>query len=140
MAGDILNSFYGPLQSGTKFLDSNLKVFSQKTYDSGPALLSETGWIYIPEDCQKGEKCKLHVVLHGCQMSPDFIQDQFVRFAGYNQWAEANDIVVLYPQTKKTLRNPQACWDWFGITGPEYVTRKGPQPSALRQMIQDLGL
>ena len=34
--------------------------------------------------------------------------------AGYASWADANDIVVLYPQAKTTTANPEGCWDWFG--------------------------
>ena len=42
----------------------------------------------------------------------------FVENAGYNEWADANDIVVLYPQARSREfqgsiqhANPQGCWD-----------------------------
>ena len=34
--------------------------------------------------------------------------------------------------------NPQACWDWWGYTGREYLTRKGPQVVAVRRMLDRL--
>jgi hypothetical protein len=37
--------------------------------------------------------------------------------SGYLEVAEANNIVVLFPQAIKTLDNPNGCWDWWG-----YVT------------------
>lgn len=135
-AGEILKSLYEDLGSRGDFVPNNLKRFSQAPFgDSGTPLFA-TGWIYIPSVCEAGEKCRLHVALHGCLMNPDFIQDQFARHAGYNEWAEANKMVILYPQSAKlTPLNPYACWDWFGFTGQDYVTRSGAQIKALRAMI-----
>jgi poly(3-hydroxybutyrate) depolymerase len=68
----------------------------------------------------------------------------FAKYAGYNPWAKANDIVVLYPQVKKTRlanpMNPQGCWDWWGqnYTHDKYHTKEGPQIKALAQMINIL--
>ena len=68
-----------------------------------------------------------------------------IRHAGYNEWAEANDIVVLYPQAAPVLRrligmplewpNPQGCWDWWGFTGEDFATKSGAQISAVNAMI-----
>lgn len=41
----------------------------------------------------------------------------FVENAGYNEWADANNIVVLYPQARTAnlgFANPQGCWDFWG--------------------------
>jgi poly(3-hydroxybutyrate) depolymerase len=71
-------------------------------------------------------------------MNSEFIQDQFAKTAGYNEWAESNDIIVIYPQAAKGILNPKACWDWFGYTGLNYSTKFGTQMSALMKMIQHL--
>lgn len=136
LAGDIFSTFYGTLRPKVSAVTDNLKTFSQKIYDPEKNLLYQSGWIYVPSSCQQGGICSLHVALHGCQMSPDFIADQFVKHAGYNEWAESNHIVVLYPQTIKGPRNPQGCWDWFGMTGQDYISQKGPQIEALYRMIR----
>lgn len=138
LAGDILSTFYGNLQPKVLAIPENLKTFSQKSYNPEKAQLYQSGWIYIPTFCQQGGNCSLHVALHGCQMSPDFITDQFVQHTGYNEWAESNHIVILYPQTMKLSKNPQACWDWFGMTGSDYVSQKGPQIEALYRMIKSV--
>ena len=46
------------------------------------------------------------------------ISDRFVTQAGYNEVAELNNIVILYPQAIATTvpLNPQGCWDWWGYT------------------------
>ncbi len=56
--------------------------------------------------------CKLHVVFHGCNQHADKLGDEFVKNAGYNQVADLNDLIILYPQTKLSLSNPNACFDW----------------------------
>lgn len=139
LAGIILKNFYGNLNPPAPFRPENLSSFSQKEFDTdGRALLFPTGWIYVPTSCRNGQTCRLHMALHGCQMNPEFVQDTYVKNAGYNEWAESNNIVVLYPQASKPFQNPQACWDWFGLTGPDYANKKGPQMQALMKMIQML--
>ena len=138
-AGQALNTMYGSLAARQSAVDSHLLAFSQREFDQGKATLFAKGWLYVPEACARGEKCKLHVALHGCKMNPSFIEDQFVRHAGFNEWAESNQIIVLYPQAARlALENPFGCWDWFGYTGPGYITRSGPQMAALKAMVDRL--
>lgn len=54
--------------------------------------------MYYPSACQRNaENCKVHLVFHGCVGGKEFLGDQFAWFAGFNSWAEANDIIVVYP-------------------------------------------
>ena len=46
-----------------------------------------------------------------------YINDTYVRHAGYNEVADLNDIIILYPQVTSSVTNPNGCWDWFGYTG-----------------------
>ena len=91
------------------------------------------------------EACHLHVAFHGCQQYTDLIEDDFYWDGGYNAWAEANRIVVLYPQTKPWDRpsdttgfagNPRGCWDWWGYSGADYYRQDGKQMQAVRAMIE----
>lgn len=56
------------------------------------------------------------MVYHGCQQSYENIDTKYIEFAGYNHVAEANDIIILYPQIKSTPLNLNGCWDYFGYT------------------------
>jgi len=135
-AGEILDTMYGNLHERGAMNEKNLFLFNQGEFGPVSTPLFATAWIYVPTSCQNGDRCKLHIALHGCQMNPDFIQDQFVKNAGYNEWAESNNIIVLYPQSAKLgQNNPYACWDWFGFTGPNYVTKSGAQMKILKAMI-----
>lgn len=66
----------------------------------------------------------------------------FVENAGYNEWADANDIVVLYPQAEfqGSIQHakPQGCWDLWGYTDANYHTRDGQHIKAVWKMVQAL--
>jgi predicted peptidase len=140
-AGEILKTMYPWIKklppAATKNEESkHLLLFDQSEFGNSQTPLYSTGWVYVPEKCASGEKCALHIALHGCQMTPDFIQDQFVKHAGYNSWADSNNIIVLYPQSAKIeSSNPYACWDWYGFTGDKFMTKTGPQMKAIKSMI-----
>ncbi|XP_052811890.1 uncharacterized protein LOC128239328 [Mya arenaria] len=142
-AYDLLNHIYGgQLQKPTAQTQQRgmLKSFSQSDffYVSTPSMYSmaNDGYVYVPSGCaSKTKKCKLHVAFHGCAMYHDRIADAYVRHGGYNEVAELNDIIILYPQTIKSATNPQGCWDWFGYTGTLFATNNGFQPTALKRMI-----
>lgn len=125
---------------GTQDL-KNLIYFDQSKLVSSRARMYAWGALYVPQVCREpGASCGVHVALHGCQMNPDFIQKQFIENAGYNEWAESNRLVVVYPQSAKSVGNPYACWDWFGITGAEYTQKSGPQIEGIRAILSALGL
>lgn len=96
---------------------------------AGPdPILADSGFLYRPPQCAEG-RCGLLVVFHGCQQNADKVGEAFVREAGFNRWADAHGVVVLYPQTRASFAplNPNACWDWWGYTGADYDTREGAQ-------------
>ena len=101
--------------------------------------MNDSGFVYVPNSCANGVRCKIHVVFHGCKQTVEDIQDVYVKNAGYNAWAESNDIVILYPQIKHdAVVNPNGCWDWWGYTDSEYSTKNGVQMAAIRAMLKRL--
>jgi hypothetical protein len=117
-----------------------LRRFSQSAYDPDGSLAA-TGFLYVPARCGQGMQCRLHIAFHGCRQGEEFVGESFVREAGYNAWAEANDLVVLYPQARRSWLlplNPEGCWDWWGYADPDYATRRGTQVSAIRNMVRAL--
>jgi poly(3-hydroxybutyrate) depolymerase len=143
-AGALLEHVYGPLAPPADTTrPASLVAFDQRPYaDSArSAGLAEQGWLYVPTACRAdGAPCRLHVVFHGCKQGVASVGDAFVRGAGYLEVAEANRIVVLFPQVKPTLQplNPLGCWDWWGYEGSDYATRDGRQIAAVRAMIDAL--
>ena len=102
--------------------------------------LHDTGFAYVPAACAaRSERCRVHIVFHGCKQTVADIQERYVRDTGYNRWADSNGIVVLYPQAKsEKLANPNGCWDWWGYSGGAYATKAGQQMVAVRAMLDRL--
>ena len=83
--------------------------------------------------------CRIHVAFHGCLQNHDTVGDEFVKHTGFARWADANGIVVLFPQVASgNLSNPQGCWDWWGYTGSDYLTHDAPQIEAIYSMLEKL--
>lgn len=109
--------------------------------------LEKVAYIYKPANCSiapLSDSCKLHVVFHGCEQTLDSnlnlgtkFNDTYVRNTGYNQWAEPNNMVILYPQAAiKQLSNPNGCWDWWGYNTKNYANKDGKQMETVYNMIQ----
>jgi poly(3-hydroxybutyrate) depolymerase len=144
-AGEMLQHLYDGLAAPAGEVTGSLHEFGQARYVPGGRLASmaSTGFVFVPRDCAAGAPCRIHVVFHGCRQGMGFIGRSFARQAGYNRWADANRIVVLYPQADKSLSwplNPMGCWDWWGYTGANYASRDALQLEAVRRMLAALGL
>ena len=148
-AGDILAWLYGNLDAPQPPDPSRLRQFDQSVFLSNPEAhgMDAKGFVYVPEACESGETCRLHIALHGCEQTPDQIGDLYARTTGYNRWAETNNIVVLYPQaqiipsplTNPFGGNPKGCWDWWGYDDAAYFARNGRQMAAVAKMAAQLG-
>lgn len=135
VAGEILSHLYGKLKAKSLAHPNNLIEFDQKPLLVDGSGMAEKGHAYVPRACERGG-CRVHVALHGCQMGPEFIADEFRAHAGYNDWAESNRIVVVYPAVLKGPKNPHGCWDWFGYTDSNYANRMGKQIQSLEKIIE----
>lgn len=143
-AGEILRHVYDGLRAPSKDVTGALVTFDQERYSRGGMLasLEDEGFLFVPKDCAEGRPCRLHVAFHGCRQGSGFIGRAFAKYAGYNRWADANRIVVLYPQAARSWIwpfNPQGCWDWWGYSGAQYASRNGLQIAAIHRMVRALG-
>ena len=145
------------------WLRERIFVFNQdsKLPDGFPTFLAEKGFLFVPKKCMDGKtSCKLHIAFHGCEQG--YVKDKnedkdtvnasysnvwtnFVENAGFNEWADSNNIVVLYPQSLTdhsglVVLNPRGCWDFWGFVGKNfnYDTKDGRQISAVWKMVEQL--
>lgn len=137
-AGAILEQIYGTLNAPTAALTGKIVTFDQQEFTSNGARMADEGYVYVPASCASGSPCRLHIAFHGSTQSAKAVGDKFYANAGYNRWADSNDMIVLYPQVNSSLLNPQGSWDWFGYTGANYATKSGPQLAAVRAMADRL--
>lgn len=137
-AGELLATLYGDLRpKGTA--SSELIEVAQPGADD--ATMLPNALAYVPPSCSDGAVCGVHIAFHGCQQSTAFVGDVFAASAGYNEWAETNDLIVLYPQvdsSKIAPMNPMGCWDWWGYTDADYATRNGEQMRVVKATLDAL--
>lgn len=69
------------------------------------------------------------VALHGCKQGYGYqgFGTGFIDKAYLNEYADTNDMIVLYPQAvpTATLENPNGCWNWWGYLGDSFYARHG---------------
>ena len=140
--------------------------FSQTQFVSDPASISlnSIGYIYVPTSCQQGATCSLHVrrsglvgcggrgltcgcgftvqvEFHGCEQTTADIGEEYPQHVGLNEWAESNDIIVVYPQVVRSYlspANPEGCWDWWGYTNKNFAYQSGPQMAFAFKLAQTI--
>jgi len=148
---DILKHIYGDLQPAVAQLSGKIVKFDQSEFiKSGYTSMSNDAYLYVPKACE-AESCKVHVAFHGCEQGATKIGNQFYGTTGYNELADANKIIVLYPQAQAssgwffTPFNPKGCWDFWGYSdptnpfAPNFYSKTAPQMLAVKAMIDRLG-
>ena len=130
-------------QDGFKY--ENIFRFDQNKYNKIPGWMHKNGYIYIPTKCRDStKKCPLHVVIHGWLQTYEHIELDMMTKTHYNELAEKNNIIMLYPQGVKSLgkiMNPRGWFDWWGYWDGDkvnFATKEGPQIKAIMNMINDL--
>jgi len=144
-AGQALAQIYGKLRPRTQAIVPNLKSMSIAQFlpyglSASTISMDTKFYYYMPTKCQVPEaNCSIHMFLHGCKVSYSQVGYQFIMNAGFNEWAESNNIIIIYPQSVTSQvfpYNPQACWDWWGYTGFGYPVREGPQLLTFYNILQ----
>jgi hypothetical protein len=138
-AGAILSWIYGDLARPSSGPSGQFLRFDQSEFVQGnDAGLSKEAVVYIPQACAGRAGCRLHIALHGCEQDLHDVGMKFVEGSGLARWADTNKIVILFPQVSASLANPKSCWDWWGYTGSDYLTKDAPQIAAIWRMVERL--
>lgn len=137
-AGELLSTLYGDLQPAGAVSSTLIEVPQPGADD---ALMLPNAIAYVPQSCRDGTACGVHIAFHGCQQSAAFVGAAFATGAGYNEWAETNKLIVLYPQVDSSRiapMNPMGCWDWWGYTNGNYATKNGAQIAVVKATLDAL--
>ena len=136
-AGAILRHLHGDLDArAPQAKPENLVAADFSAYFDSGSDVAKSGYLYVPEGCRgDARECGLHIVFHGCVQGAEFLGDRFATQAGFNEWAESNNLIVAYPQVEKSLFNPKGCWDWWGYTDDDYDLRSGKQVAGVAALI-----
>jgi poly(3-hydroxybutyrate) depolymerase len=136
-AGDLLGHLLGPLQPRSATPSAAPQEFDQGPFKDGLVdhSLSVSGAVYVPADCRRETGCSIHVVFHGCGQNRANVGETVLADLGFIAWADTNRLILLFPQVAQSALNPQGCWDWWGYTGRDYLTRQGAQIVAVHRML-----
>jgi poly(3-hydroxybutyrate) depolymerase len=135
-----LTMFYGTLNArhpgtlGGSFIRFNQDQFCPSN-DCGSIGMDSTASAFVPQSCAQQQACRLTIALHGCAQNQQSIGTTFIQRSGINEWADANNIIVLYPQTSIVLGG---CWDWWGYTGPNYALKSALQMTAIMAEVKQI--
>lgn len=161
----ILEHIYGPLKPPSRQLSGRIVRFDQTEFfgDDPRASMSDFAYAYVPRAVEHGARCRVHIALHGCKQGYNYVNyvngqpdlenglpygNRYYTTTGYNEMADANNLIILYPQAEGTdssrEQNPDGCWDWWGYTAddpeePDYYSKKAIQIQAIYRMLQRLG-
>ena len=123
-------------------LHGRLLRFNQGEFLASPRTsMDAVAWAYVPAACEK-TRCAVHVAFHGCRQGRTSIGDRFYNGTGYNEFADTNGVIVLYPQAHPSdlPPNPRGCWDFWGYSDrTTFFTRAAPQMRAVMAMVARLG-
>ncbi|WP_330277018.1 hypothetical protein OG205_15920 [Lentzea sp. NBC_00516] len=138
---EMLGHLFGPVNAAAPTLSGKLVQFDQNAYAPGGNAASismgREGFAYVPRACDTGP-CKLMVTLHGCYQYYGLVGNALMDKAYLNEYADTNNMIVLYPQATTMTGNPRGCWDWWGYQSPQYALRTGPQMTAVVNMVKAL--
>ena len=98
------------------------KEFVQDGWTFDETTLGDFGYVYVPEACQT-KSCNLHFAFHGCNAS-------VINFAynlGYNEFAAANDIIMIYPDS--------SCWGGSDLEDDNSLNRDGMLSKTIMSMV-----
>jgi poly(3-hydroxybutyrate) depolymerase len=145
-AGELLNHIAKlPMPRSTKSIETlsqQLLSFKQGDYAGEHSeTLGESAFLFVPQSCKDDINCDIHISFHGCNQNAEAVGDEYAKNSGFNAWADTNNLIVLYPQTKKSAfmpLNPQACWDWWGYTGENYANKDGKQMQAVMALVDSI--
>ncbi|NML46834.1 poly(3-hydroxybutyrate) depolymerase [Ramlibacter sp. G-1-2-2] len=161
----ILDHIYGRLKPASAQLTGSFVRFDQTEFFAGEprASMSPYGYAYVPRAVAEGAPARVHIALHGCKQGYAYVDyvngrpdqgnnppygNRYFTTTGYNELADANNIIVLYPQAEGVddgrTQNPDGCWDWWGYSGsdpqaPDYYSRDAIQIKAIHGMLERLG-
>ena len=139
-AGEVLKRIYGTLAPRAPKPEGVFQEFDQRPFEEGISNhgMEKRGVVYIPPACAGSTICRVHIAYHGCAQNRATAGDAFIRETGYANWADTNAFVILFPEAAASPVNPQGCWDWWGYTSDDYLTRKAPQIEIVYRMLEQL--
>lgn len=144
LSGDILRRSYEDLkprvmarQSFTWIDQTKYTPWGWKFEDTN---MAEYAIVYVPTGClQDSDSCRVHVDYHGCINKAWSQRERWSNALDLNEYGEANNIIIVYPQAAGDRATGKGCWNWgFPDDDKYFDTRKSVQLSIVVDLVADL--
>jgi len=146
-AAEMLKRVFGPISDDATLDEYILRDYDQNEFvqngDASTIAMDSQGYIFVPSRCEnRANPCHLHLHFHGCTQGRENIGDGYIRQSGLLPLAEANNIVMVFPQIKQNWLqgNPFGCWNFWGYLGDQanyqYATKEGYQLEAVARLVE----
>ena len=147
LSGEFMRATYGMHVKPRATASPKLYWINQWDYwTAGPPKLTATvmEWLvaYVPDSCKAApSQCKLHINYHGCSKPEWHERIAWATGLDLNEYAEANDMIVLYPQAQGSRSSGEGCWNWEAYgDDPDFDTREGKEMSMVMRIAANLTL
>lgn len=155
LTGAMLRSFFGttvrprtkaPLSSGLWWVEQ-WKYLPAAAGDPRNSTMLRWAPVYVPRACaSRLDECRVHVNYHGCTSNPrsSSMADWYERLLwlrniDLNEYAEANELIVVYPQAAGSEDIGEGCFNWASYEDdPLFDTRLGVQLNTVQNLLDDL--
>lgn len=134
LTGDILRRSYGSLKPRAEATQAYSWIrqdqyMPEKSSSWSQARLEKWAAVYVPTGCQKNTAaCRVHINYHGCIANTWKKRRLWINNLDLNEYGEANNIIVLYPQAQGDHLVGEGCWNWgFAEDDRLYDTRESVQ-------------
>ena len=138
----VLEHLLGDLKDGVDAKAENFHYIDQSDFFADGTSMDDIAVVYVPSTCAAGDGCILHIHLHPCGGGIQWQGTTYFTTSGFNEVAEANNIIVLYPQVvSQSPENPLACYDMWGYNSDSdeplnYITKEGKQIKGIWKMVK----
>jgi hypothetical protein len=148
LSGDFLRRTYGTIKPRTKahpaFLwvrqHKYLPLPTQHRYLWNNAGLEKWAIVYMPTGCRNNTAaCRVHVNYHGCIADRWRQRKTWVSNLDLNEYGEANNIIIVYPQASGDKSVGNGCWNWANVDDDRFFdTQHSVQLSMVTNLVADL--
>mmetsp|Transcript_47752 Transcript_47752/g.103944 ORF Transcript_47752/g.103944 Transcript_47752/m.103944 type:complete len:366 (-) Transcript_47752:174-1271(-) len=146
LTGEMFTLFYGPLLPRVPAKPRRLFWVKQSNYiPKGPGRWKRSGiwnWglVYVPTGCAEDpNQCRIHINYHGCIRKDSQERRLWASTIDLNEYGEANDIVIVYPQAAGDYNSGYGCWNWGSPQDdPLFDTRESVQLRTVISLTENL--
>ena len=151
LTGETLRHFYGESVrprvrarlGGLRWVDQWAHLPPSAEPRGNASTLLRWGLAYVPAACEgpASARCRVHVNYHGCTKNSWPERLVWARSIHLNEYAEANALLVVYPQAAGSVSSGEGCFNWASYEDdPLFDTARGVQLQTVSRLVADLDL